>query len=139
MPIDKFVAEVMSSWRASGGEPDIAPALIPLLTESGFKLREVRPLIFAVRPSQFMWKWPAAFGLGNSQRMADLNQVSQEWSDTVHGEIATLSANPNAVMITPMVMEIIAEKLPIPAPGTRSSPAVATSITAKHGNAATDD
>jgi hypothetical protein len=61
------------------------------------------------------------------------------WSDTVHGEIATLSANPNAVMITPMVMQIIAEKLPIPAPGTRSSPAVATSITANHGNAATDD
>jgi len=110
-PIDKFVAEVMSSWRASGGEPDIAPALIPLLTESGFKLREVRPLIFAVRPSQFMWKWPAAFGLCNSQRMADLNQVSQEWSDAVHSEIATLSANPNAVMITPMVMEIIAEKV----------------------------
>jgi ubiquinone/menaquinone biosynthesis C-methylase UbiE len=110
-PIDKFVAEVMSSWRASGGEPDIAPALIPLLTEGGFKLREVRPLIFAVRPSQFMWKWPAAFGLCNSQRMADLNEVSQEWADAVQREIATLSANPNAVMITPMVMEIIAEKV----------------------------
>jgi hypothetical protein len=55
----------------------------------------------------FMWKWPAAFGLGNSQRMADLNQVSQEWSDAVHREIAALSANPNAVMITPMVMKLL--------------------------------
>jgi hypothetical protein len=47
----------------------------------------------------------------NSQRMADLNQVSQEWSDAVQREIAALSAHPNAVMITPMVMEIIAEKV----------------------------
>jgi ubiquinone/menaquinone biosynthesis C-methylase UbiE len=109
--IDNFVAEVMSGWRASGGEPDIAPTLIQLLTETGFKLIEVRPLIFAVRPSQFMWKWPTAFGLSNSQRMADLDQVSQEWTDAVQSEFAALSANPNAIMITPMVMEIIAEKV----------------------------
>jgi len=75
--IDEFASEVMSSWRASGGEPDIAPSLIPWLTDTGFKLIEVRPLIFAVRPSQFMWQWPAAFGLSNSQRLADLKRVSQ--------------------------------------------------------------
>jgi hypothetical protein len=40
----------MSGWRASGGEPDTAPTLIQLLSETGFKLIEVRPLIFAVRP-----------------------------------------------------------------------------------------
>ena len=109
--IDDFVAAVMSSWRASGGEPDIAPALIPLLTQAGFKLLEVRPLIFAVRPAQYMWQWPAAFGLSNSQRMTDLKQVSAEWSAAVQSEFAALSANPNAIMITPMVMEIIAEKI----------------------------
>jgi SAM-dependent methyltransferase len=109
--IDDFVAEVMSSWRAAGGEPDIAPALIALLIEAGFKLIEVRPLIFAVRPSHFMWEWPTAFGLSNSQRLADLKQVRQEWSDAVHSEFAALSTNPNAIMITPMVLEIIAEKV----------------------------
>jgi len=109
--IEEFVSEVMSSWRDSGGEPDIAPSLIPWLTEAGFKLIEVRPLIFAIRPSQFMWQWPVAFGLSNAQRLADLKRVSQEWTDSVRGEFAALSANPNAIIITPMVMEIIAEKI----------------------------
>jgi ubiquinone/menaquinone biosynthesis C-methylase UbiE len=125
-PIDNFVAEVMSSWRASGGEPDIAPALIPLLTDGGFKLLEVRPLIFAVRPTEFMWQWPAAFGLSNSQRMADLKHVSQDWSDAVQREIAALSANPNALMITPMVMEIIAEKVADSSAGDAIIPGAAT-------------
>ena len=98
-----------------------------MLSETGFKLIEVRPLLFAVRPSQFMWQWPAAFGLSNSQRLADLTRVSQEWSDAVQGEIAGLSANPNSIMITPMVLEIIAEKVGSP-PGTRSSPTVCQSL-----------
>jgi Protein-L-isoaspartate(D-aspartate) O-methyltransferase (PCMT) len=50
----------------------------------------------------------------NSRRTADLNQVSQEWADAVQSEFAALSANPNAIMITPMVMEIIAEKAGTP-------------------------
>ena len=37
--------------------------------------------------------------------------MSQEWADAVQSEFAALSANPNAIMITPTVMEIIAEKV----------------------------
>jgi hypothetical protein len=30
-------------------------ALLPLMTDIGFKVREVRPLLFAVHPSHFTW------------------------------------------------------------------------------------
>jgi len=51
--LERFVAEVMASWRATGGEPDIVATLLPLLTGIGFRLIEVRPLIFAVRAAEF--------------------------------------------------------------------------------------
>jgi SAM-dependent methyltransferase len=109
--IEEFVSEVMSSWRASGGEPDIVPTLLSLLLEAGFKLVELRPLIFAVQPSSFTWQWPAAFVAVNSQRLIDLGRVTQEWADSLRADFASLSGDPNAVMITPMVMEVIAEKV----------------------------
>jgi SAM-dependent methyltransferase len=108
---EEFVAEVMASWRASGGEPDIAPQLLPMLTANGLRLAAARPLVFAVRPSQFMWQWPAAFVAGGAQRLASLGRVSQEWADAVQADFRAMSANPDAIMITPMVLEIIAEKI----------------------------
>ena len=108
--IDNFVAEVMASWRASGGEPDIVPSLLPLLTSTGSKLLEVRPLVFAVHPSDFTWLWPEAFIANNTARLVDLGRVSQEWGEAVQRDFAALAANPDAILVTPLVMEIIAEK-----------------------------
>jgi ubiquinone/menaquinone biosynthesis C-methylase UbiE len=108
--IDRFVGEVMASWRASGGEPDIVASLLPLMSDTGFKLLEVRPLIFAVRPSHFTWQWPAAFVATNATRLVELGRVSREWADAVERDFIALAANPNAILVTPLVMEIIAEK-----------------------------
>jgi SAM-dependent methyltransferase len=108
--IDGFVGEVMASWRASGGEPDIVATLLPLMTSIGFKIREVRPLVFAVHPSHFTWQWPAAFVSTNAARLVELGRVSREWADAVERDFISLAANPDALLVTPMVMEIIAEK-----------------------------
>ena len=108
--IDGFVEEVMASWRASGGEPDIAPTLIALMTENELRPIEIKPLIFALRPSHFMWQWPATFIASNAQRLVGLGRVSQEWADALQREFDIIAANPSAILVTPMVMEIIAEK-----------------------------
>jgi SAM-dependent methyltransferase len=108
--LDSFVTEVMASWRASGGEPDIVSSLLPLMTDIGFKVREVRPLIFTVPPSHFAWQWPAAFVSTNAARLVELGRVSQEWADAVERDFTALTANPNAILVTPLVMEIIVEK-----------------------------
>jgi SAM-dependent methyltransferase len=108
--LDNFVGEVMSSWRASGGEPDIVASLLPLLTGVGLKVVGLRPLIFAVRPTDFAWAWPASFVASNSQRLVALGRMQRDDADALHGEFRTLEQNPDAVMITPLVLEIIAEK-----------------------------
>src|SRR2546423_2181320 len=73
--IEKFAARFMSNWRASGGEPDIAAALIPRLITAGFQISETRPLIFAVSPRDFMWRWPSSFIKSHLKRMLENGQA----------------------------------------------------------------
>lgn len=108
--LDHFVGEVMSSWRASGGEPDVAALLLPLMTGVRLKLLGLRPLIFAIRPADFAWAWPASFVAGGAQRLVELGRMQRGDADALQADFRTLEQNPNAVMITPLVLEIIAEK-----------------------------
>ena len=62
----------MSSWRSSGGEPNIAASLLP--------------------------------------QMAGVGRIPREDADALRDDFHALEQNPDAVMITPLVLEIIAEK-----------------------------
>jgi hypothetical protein len=43
--------------------------------------------------------------------MLELGQVDAVWAETLRADFAALQSNPNALLITPMVLEIIAEKM----------------------------
>ena len=107
---EEFVRQVMASWRDSGGEPDIARALPPLLAEYGFVMREATPRVFCVRPRDHVWRWPAAFLSINLERLRELGRVDAAWLEAVREEFKAAEADPNTLMITPMVLEIIAER-----------------------------
>jgi SAM-dependent methyltransferase len=106
--LTEFVREVMASWRAAGGEPDVAPALIAALRAEGFRLKSVRPLVFATNPAEVTWQWPAAFVASAAARLHELGRVSSEWVDEVGSELRLSEADPASVMVTPMVLEVIA-------------------------------
>jgi ubiquinone/menaquinone biosynthesis C-methylase UbiE len=108
--LQEFVSEVMASWRASGGEPDAAPSLVAALRTGGFRLRGVRPLVFAAKPGELIWQWPAGFVATNVARLQELGRVRSEWGDAVLRDLAEAEADADSVMITPMVLEIIAER-----------------------------
>ena len=106
----EFVREVMASWRASGGEPDVAPALLPLLAQHGLKVAATRPHLFTIRSTDPMWAWPTAFIDTNLDRLAELGRVQRNWAAEVRREYQSASADPTAVMLTPLVLEIIAAR-----------------------------
>lgn len=108
--LTEFVAEVMASWRAAGGEPDVAPSLIAALRATEFRLDSARPLVFATRPGEPTWQWPAAFVAINAARLQELGRVSSEWVEEVGRELQAAEADPASVMITPMVLEVIARR-----------------------------
>lgn len=109
--LQQFVQHVMSSWREFGGEPNVARALPDHLAAAGCRLLDTRPISFSAQPHQPVWQWPASFIDINLQRMLELGQVDAIWAETLRADFAALQNNPNALLITPMVLEIIAEKL----------------------------
>lgn len=108
--VEEFVQRVMASWRASGGEPDVAPLLPPLLAEFGFRVREATPRVFCVRPGDLIWRWPAAFLNVNLERLRELGQAEPDWIVAVREEFQAAEAKPDTLMLTPMVLEIVAER-----------------------------
>ena len=103
------------AWRArgvgSGGEPDGALQLPGLLGENGFVVRSARPHIFCLHPSDYMWQWPATFIETYLERLIEMGRIDHKFAEHVRTALAGAEQNPNARMLTPLVLEIIAEKL----------------------------
>ncbi len=109
-PLEAFVSEVMASWRASGGEPDVALSLPTLLEDAGLAVKHLAPKVFVVPPTDFIWQWPSQFVETNLQRLLDLGRVDEAWVASVRTALRIAAEDPRTLMITPMVLEIVAEK-----------------------------
>ena len=100
----------MASWRETGGEPDVALQLPALLQDHGLRVRHVRPLAFAVRPSDFVWQWPATFLRSGAKRLRDLGRLTPPELDAIVEAFDQAERDPTTFMMTPLVLEIIADK-----------------------------
>ena len=106
----EFVDFVLADWRASGGEPDIGRELPALLPAAGLRVREVRPLAEVIRPSDFMWGWPASFVRIYLDHLVEAGKRDRAWAEAVRAEWEAAERRPETLAATPLVLEIIAEK-----------------------------
>jgi ubiquinone/menaquinone biosynthesis C-methylase UbiE len=106
----EFVSRVMDRWRASGCEPNIAPSLVKLLNDNGFVVGSAVPRVFCIRPDDYMWQWPASFVHVHLDRMRELRTADSTWIDHVRREFDGAQQNPPSLMVTPMVLEIVAQR-----------------------------
>ncbi len=106
----EFVRQVEQGWRSTGGEPNIATAVVALLQERGFSIRDTIPRVFCVRPGDAMWQWPASFLDIHLKHQLELGRIDQTWADGVRGEFEAAEQKSATLLITPMVLEIVAEK-----------------------------
>jgi len=103
-----LVAEVMASWRATGGDTDVGLDLPRWLGELGFEIRGLTPLQDAARPGDHVWQWPRAFVGSGIRRMVALGRLTEDQGRAIEAAFATFESTPHAFQITPGVLEIIA-------------------------------
>lgn len=108
--MEEFVRQVERGWRAAGGEPDIAPAVVALLQERGFSILDAIPRVFCARPGDDVWQWPASFVDIHLRHQLELGRIETAWADAVRAELTEAEQRGASLMITPMVLEIVAEK-----------------------------
>lgn len=106
--IEDFVARVMASWRTRGGEPDIALELPAWLTELGFTIASLRPIVEFAAPGSPHWEWLARFGDVQLQRLVELAEISPERGEQLAQAMASYALRTGVHIVTPAVLEIVA-------------------------------
>ncbi len=108
---DAFVAATIAHWREAGGEPDIALDLPPLLTSAGFRTVAAEPVTYVTHPGDYVWQWPRAFTIIHSARMVELGIMTEPQRQELLAEFLAAERDPSTLMTTPVVIQIIAEKV----------------------------
>lgn len=106
-----FLEVVIEGWRASGGDPDAARELPALLPACGMRIKSLRPLVDVITPADPLWQWPASFIRTYPEHLVETGQVDRAWVDRLLAEFDAAETDPGTVMVTPLVLEIIAEKV----------------------------
>jgi hypothetical protein len=107
---EEFVVTVMESWRAAGGEPDVALPLLSWLPEVGFRIEVAEPVVHAVAPRDFVRRWPATFVETGVERLVETGRLTPAASAAILDALAANAADPHGMMITPGVLEIVATR-----------------------------
>jgi SAM-dependent methyltransferase len=106
----EFAQQVMKGWRAAGGEPNVAQPVLGLLEDRGFVIRETIPRIYCLRPTDEMWQWPASFIRIHLEQQVAVGAIEASWADAMRKEFAAAETEPATLLVTPLVLQIIAEK-----------------------------
>jgi len=68
----------------------------------------IKPIARAARPHEPLWQWPAGFIRTYVPRLVELGQVDNAFAANVLAELARAEQDPQSIMLTPTVLEIIA-------------------------------
>ncbi len=109
--LEEFRAHVIATWREAGGEPDTGLQLPSWLTKNGFAVRSIVPRIFCLRPNDYMWQWPARFIHVHLLRLQELGRIDATFAEKVRADLAAAEKGEASFMLTPLVLEIVAEKV----------------------------
>ena len=108
--LEEFRSHVITTWRESGGDPDTGLQLPSWLATNGFAVRSIMPRIFCLRPSDYMWQWPSQFIQVHLLRLQELGRIDVAFADSVRRDLASAEAEEVSYMLTPLVLEVVAEK-----------------------------
>jgi ubiquinone/menaquinone biosynthesis C-methylase UbiE len=109
--LEEFRAHVIATWHESGGEPDTGLQLPSWLMKNGFTVRSAVPRIFCLRPDDYMWQWPSQFIHVHLLRLQELGRIDAAFADQVRADLAAAEKEKPSLMLTPLVLEIVAEKV----------------------------
>jgi hypothetical protein len=59
-----------------------------------------------------MWQWPSQFIDVHLARLQELGKIDTGFADKVRNDLRAAEREPNSFMLTPLVLEVVAEKSP---------------------------
>ena len=97
-------------YRGAGGDPWVAARLPGPLRRSGFELEEIRPHVRAGNGESPVFRWLDAFFPTFVRTYAEAGLMSEEEVESFDEEWAALARNPDALLFSPMIVDVIARR-----------------------------
>lgn len=107
---ERFARTVIDGVRAGGGTMDVAVDLPGWCASEGLVIEDARPLIDVVRPSNYVWRWPASFVEVNLDRQVAQGALGAGDAAAIRAALAAAEADPGSWMVTPLILEVIARR-----------------------------
>jgi len=106
----RVVRAASESWRARGGDPDIAGRLPSMCADAGLDVESVIPVQRSARPSETMWHWPGTFWPIFGPKLVAGGFLTQAEFEAFQEDWARAERDPNTLLVMPTVYEIRARK-----------------------------
>jgi ubiquinone/menaquinone biosynthesis C-methylase UbiE len=101
---------IIASWKQHGGDADVGCRLPTIIEQAGLIIRDLRPHARIARPGTALWEWPTTFFHNFVPKLVEDRFLSQDEARIFFDEWARASTNPAAFLLTPIVLDLIAEK-----------------------------
>ena len=92
------------------GNSDVGLALPHLLPEAGLEIESVRPAVFTARMNDFAANWPMDFARQYIPVMVEDGDLDCSEGEAVAALLDRAAADPNSLVITPGLLQIVARK-----------------------------
>jgi ubiquinone/menaquinone biosynthesis C-methylase UbiE len=107
---EAYVAKIIAKWRATGSDPDVGLALPRLLPDAGLEIESVRPVVMTAGMNDFAARWPNGFAREYIPVMEHDGDLSAAEARGIEAILDRYEADPDALVITPGVLQIVARK-----------------------------
>jgi len=97
-------------YRAAGGDPWVAARLPGPLRRAGFEVQEVTPHVRCGGPGSDVFGWLDAFFPRFVRTYAERGLMTAEEAASFDAEWAALSEDPDALLFSPMIVDVIARR-----------------------------
>lgn len=109
-PVEEYGKRFIANWRLDGGEPNIGLDLLEWLPSLGCTVVSTRQIVRLAQPHMDVWQWPKTFVMVGVDRLVDLGKMTPEEAIIAKDAWMKMEANPYAYIVTPGLLEIVAEK-----------------------------
>jgi SAM-dependent methyltransferase len=108
--VERVVHATAESVRRRGGSMDVGRDLPRMMRAAGLEVVHLAPIVRLARPGTALWKWPETFFFGYLPTLLEMELITEDDADAFRSVWRDRSADPDAFLTTPPMVEIIGRK-----------------------------
>jgi SAM-dependent methyltransferase len=106
----RVVEAVHESWAVRGGSIDVGTRVPEMMDRCGISVKELKPILRVARPGSALWRWPETFFRNFMPTLVEMGLITADDQRAFEVDWSARSDDPNALFITPPMLDIIGVK-----------------------------